>query len=251
MRLFTIIILFAFYFPAAGQSGQVRKITLGEAVSDAILKNPSLKSDIEKKNHVAKVETAYFDQVYQICRYNTLKQQAYLFRDLERVADLRYNAGDIDLLEKTRMKSRIAEIRTDISMLDDDIAITSNKLKLLLASSEDIVPADSVLTMYAVQKGKTALSASDSPENLSSDQKQENLEYELNRYFKKIQYFRETALGQADILFEINKIRYEQEEIDYTEYTLNLDEAFRIRLEFLQTLYTYNQIAIQLELYAY
>ncbi len=59
------------------------------------------------------------------------------------------------------------------------------------------------------------------------------------------------GLGQADQLLEINRAKFENEDIDYTEYTQKADEAFQIQLDYLETLNNYNQTAIQLEFYAY
>jgi hypothetical protein len=250
MRLIATIFLLSLFIPGAGQSAALKRITLGEAISEAILKNSTLHSDCQKKALVAEVENTYFNLVYQISRYKILQQQASLYHDIERIANLRFEAGDIDLLEKTSMINRIAEIRTEISMLDDDLVISGNKLKILLLTSDDLLPADSVLTLYAIQKGTSPPGAGSSAP-LLQDNKRENLEFELNKYFKKILYFQQFELVRADILIRINQIRFEKEDIDYAEWVQNANEGFLIRLEYLQTLNIYNQTAIQLELYAY
>jgi hypothetical protein len=251
MRLSGILFLLALFFLNAGQHGTVKKITPEEAVSLAIRNNTSLKSYSQKKALVAEVENVLYTLVYQVNRYNILQKQAYLMRDLERVANLRFKEGDIDLLEKTGMISRFIEIKTAISMLSDDIAISGNKLKLLLLSKDDLLPVDSVLSMYTIQKGNDNSSGLDSSAQFVYEKKRENLEYALNSCFKKIQYFRQFALGKSDILLEVTTVRHEKEDIDYTEYTQGVDEAFQIQLDYLETLRNYNQIAIQLELYAY
>ena len=250
IRYITALILLSPFIPGTGQSATVKKITLGEAVSEAILNNPSLTAGFQKKALVAEVENAYFNLVYQINRYTILQQEASLLHDIERVANLRFEAGDIDLLERSTMINRIAKIRTEISMLDDELAISGNKLKLLLLTSDDLLPADSVLTLYAIQKG-TSPPGSDPSAPLLPDNKRETLEFELNKYFKKILYFQQVALARADILIGISQIRFEKEDIDYTEFVQNTEEGFLIRLEYMQTLNNYNQTAIQLELYAY
>jgi hypothetical protein len=250
MRLIAALILLSPFIPGTGQSAKAKKITLEEAVSEAILNNPSLTSGFQKKVLVAEVETVYFNQVYQISRYKILQQQAGLLHDIERVANLRFETGDIDLLERSTMINRIAKIRAEISMLDDELAISGNKLKLLLLSPDDLVPADSALSLYAIQKG-TSPAGSEPSAPLLPDYKRENLEFELNKYFKKILYFQQVALARADILIGISQIRFEKEDIDYTEFVQNAEEGFLIRLEYMQTLNIYNQTAIQLELYAY
>ena len=105
--------------------------------------------------------------------------------------------------------------------------------------------------MYALKKTGPPVSLMDSTGQFIHDRRKENLEYELNNYFKKLQYFNMVGLGQADQLLEINRAKFENEDIDYTEYTQKAAEAFQIQLDYLETLNNYNQTAIQLEFYAY
>jgi heavy metal efflux system protein len=102
-----------------------------------------------------------------------------------------------------------------------------------------------------LKKNGRSVSSIDSTEQFIHERKQENLEYELNSYFKKLQYFNRVGLSKADQLLEINRAKFDNEDIDYTEYIQKADEAFRIRLDYLETLNQYNQTAIQLEFYAY
>ncbi len=71
------------------------------------------------------------------------------------VADLRYEAGDIDLLEKNSLISRFADVNTSLSRMEDDLSISRNNLKILLLVQDDLMPADSVLVMYALKKNRT------------------------------------------------------------------------------------------------
>jgi hypothetical protein len=248
MRIFATLFLLTLFLMISGQSLPAKKLTLAEALS-AALKNNSRNTDSGRKSLLADVEIAYFKQVYQISRLKILHQEAELFHDIERIAQLRYESGDIDLLERSTMMNRILEIKTEISMLNDDITISGNRLRLLLITRDELVPADSSLILYAIHKD-ASFSKPDSV-RLPADYERENLELELNKIFKKILYFQQVALVRADVLDKVSRIRFEKEEIDYTEFVQHADEAFRIRLEYLQTLNNYNQIAIQLELYAY
>jgi outer membrane protein TolC len=250
MRPLILFFLLCTFIITAGQTGHIKKITLTEAISLAIRNNSNLKTKSEKVIK-SEVKKAYFDLLYQINRFKALQTQADLIFDLERVANLRYEAGDIDLLEKTAMISRFTEIKTSLAVMQDEITLSGNQLKSLLLTSDDLIPVDSILSMYILQKEDAAFSVSD--EGLTSDRanKTEELELELNQYFKQLQYFSKVALVHADLILEISRIRFEKEDIDYAEYTGNIDEAFRIRLEYLMTLNKYNQTAIELEFYAY
>jgi outer membrane protein TolC len=189
--------------------------------------------------------------VYEKGKTRIIQQQASLMQNMANVAVLRYEAGDIDLLERNSLISRFADVNTSLSRMEDDLSISRNNLKILLLVKDELMPADSVLVMYALKKNGHSISRSDSTAQFIHERKRENLEFELNNYFKKLQYFNQVGLGQADQMLEINRVKFENEDIDYTEYMQKADEAFRIQLDYLETLNSYNQTAIQLEFYAY
>jgi outer membrane protein TolC len=251
MRIVLILFLLILFSPTKGQLSPEKKITLGDAISLALLNNSGLNNDEVKKVLVGNVEKTYFQLVYEKNKAGILRQEASLIRNVARVADLRYEAGDIDLLEKNSMISWFASVNTSLSRMEDDLSISCNNLKILLLVQDELMPADSVLEMYALKKNDRSDSGLDSSVQFIHERKQENLEFEMNNYFKKLQYFNQVGLGQADQLLEINRAKFENEDIDYTEYTQKADEAFQIRLDYLETLNNYNQTAIQLEFYAY
>jgi outer membrane protein TolC len=245
------LFLLFFFSLSEGQSSPEKKITLNDAISLALLNNTGLDNEAVKKILVGNVEKTYFQLVYEKNKTSILQEEARLMQNMAEVADLRFEAGDIDLLEKNRMISSLAVVNTSLSGMEDDLSISRNNLKILLLVKDELMPADSVLVMYALRKNERPRSGLDSTGQFIHERKRENLEYELNRYFKKLQYFSQVGLDQADRLFSIYTIKYEQEEIDYTEYIEKADEAFKIRLDYVETLNNYNQTAIQLEFYAY
>jgi outer membrane protein TolC len=251
MRIFLILFLLIPFPPIEGQPSPEKKITLGDAISLALLNNSGLNNDDAKKALVVNVEKTYFQFVYEKNKTSIIQQEASLMQNLATVADLRYKAGDIDLLEKNSMISRFTDVNTSLSRMEDDLSISSNNLKILLLVQDELIPDDSVLVMYALKKNERSVSGLDSTAQFIHETKKENLEYKLNNYFKKLQYFNQVGLGQAEQLLEINRAKYENEDIDYTEYTQKADEAFQIQLGYLETLNNYNQTAIQLEFYAY
>jgi outer membrane protein TolC len=251
MRIFLILFFLIPFFPVEGQPSPVKKITLGEAISLALLNNSLLNNHDAKKVLVGNVEKTYFQLVYEINKTRIIRQEAGLMQNMAHVADMRYEAGDIDLLEKNNMISRFADVNTSLSRMEDDLSISRNNLKILLLVQDELMPLDSALVMYALKKNEWSASGLDSTGQFIHERKRENLEYELNNYFKKLQYFNQVGLDQADQLLKINRAKFENEDLDYTEYTQKADEAFQIQLDYLKTLNNYNQTAIQLELYAY
>ena len=251
MRIFLILSLLIPFSPADGQPSPEKEITLGDAISLALLNNTGLNNNEVKRSLVGNVEKTYFQLVYEKNKTRIIQQEASLMQNMAIVADLRYEAGDIDLLEKNSLISRFADVNTSLSRMEDDLSISRNNLKILLLVQDEFMPADSLLIMYALKKTEPFVSGLDSTGHFIHERKKENLEYELNNYFKKLQYFNKVGLGQADQLLDINRAKFENEDIDYTEYTQNADEAFQIQLDYLETLNNYNQTAIQLEFYAY
>ena len=251
MRILLIMLSFVPFVKITGQACQEEKLSLGDAITLALKNNPGLINDEFKRALIVNIEKAYFQWVYENNKAGILLQQARLMQNIPFVANLRYEAGDIDLLEKNSMLSRFADVNTSLSRMEDDMSISRNNLKMLLLVKYDFLPADSVLGMYALKKREISFAGSDSSELFIHEKKRENLEYLLNNYFKKLQYFNHAGLDQAEQLLEINRAKFENEDIDYSEFTVRADEAFFIQLDYLETLNNYNQTAIQLESYAY
>jgi outer membrane protein TolC len=251
MRIFLLLFLLILFFRTAGQSSPEKKLSLSDAVSLALLNNTGLNHDDARKALVGNVEKTFFQLVYEINKTSVIQEEASLMKNMANVADLRYEAGDIDLMEKNSMISRFAYVNTSLSRMEDDLSISRNNLKILLLVKDELMPSDSVLEMYALKKNDHPASALDSTAQFIHEKRRENLEYELNNYFKKLQYFSHVGLIRAEQVLEINRAKFENEDIDYTEYTEKADEAFQIRLDYLETLNNYNQTAIQLEYYAY
>ncbi len=251
MRILLISFFLVPFFVAEGQPSTEKRITLGDAVSLALLNNPGLTNEPEKRILVGNVEKAWFQLVFEKSKTSVIQKQANLMQNMAGVADLRYEAGDIDILERNNMIAHYADVNTSLSRMEDDMSISRNNLKILLRVKDELMPLDSVPVMYALKKYEQTAPVSDSTELFIHERMRENLEYELNNYFKKLQYFNRVGLPQAEQLLEINRIKFENEDIDYSEYTQRVGEAFYIQLEYLQTLNNYNQTAIQLESYAY
>ena len=141
MRIFLILFLLIPFFPAEGQPSPEKKITLGDAISLALLNNTGLNNDAVKKVLVGNVEKTYFQLVYEKNKTRIIQQEASLMQNMAHVADLRYEAGDIDLLEKNSMISRFADVNTSLSRMEDDLSISRNNLKILLLVQDELMPA--------------------------------------------------------------------------------------------------------------
>lgn len=78
----------------------------------------------------------------------------------------------------------------------------------------------------------------------------DNLLFELNKYFRQIRHYEETALNEANILINTATTQFETDEIEYSEYLESISAAYHIKRAYYEALHNYNQTAIQLEIYA-
>lgn len=79
----------------------------------------------------------------------------------------------------------------------------------------------------------------------------EKMMIKLNKLFERLNYFYDFALKQAYLIEEIAIKKFKTNSIEYISYFQSINTAYKIRLEYLDTLNNYNQTAIELELYAY
>ncbi|MBN2213399.1 MAG: CusA/CzcA family heavy metal efflux RND transporter [Bacteroidales bacterium] len=287
-----------------------------------------IENEIINKELTAQVKSAYYFWIYLHNRLEILNEQKNLYSDLIRISELHYKLGATNLLEKTMAAARQAQVEIEYNMLQDDLIIAQNKLKQLIVTDEEIIPASPELVLYMVSKpspdsdykGKLLLSLLEKnsevkqaqlgtersaffPEisagyfyqdigafkglygwqiglafplwfppvnsnikkakaerdielntleqhKFSIEKDIENLLFDLNKYFKQIEFFKKYALVQADELIKTASIQFNKEEIEYTEFIHGISTGLNLKMEYLETINNYNQTAIQLEIYA-
>jgi outer membrane protein TolC len=246
MRLISALLLLLKVLWVAGQSDSSKTLTLDDAVAIALMNNPSTMSVTDRKKQLWDIKAAWYFWLFQLNEHQLLQECLNSSGDLDRIAALHYQEGNIELLEKSAFMAELAESRANMGMLENEINITGNHLKQLLNCTERIVPADTSLSIYRINKHKIdadSINGSFTALNL------ENLRLKLDSYFIKIQYFENVGLEHAEVVLRINLAKFRTEEIDYLEYIRHISEAYTIRLDYLKMLNDYNQTALELEYY--
>jgi hypothetical protein len=266
MRVILIIALFFLQiFATNGQADKRQTITIEEALKISLQNNPVSLSVADRKKLSFDIKSAWYRWLFNIHKWQTLQDYEYLLSDLDRIAAERYQAGDFDLLEKSASLTKLAEIQTATAIVANEIDLTTNLLKQLLFTDTEIVPADTSLSIYQVVKGfgdEQYLSYQPEPnvqgDTLSSRYRHfiavKSFEYkqlELDGCFIRLQFYNSFGLTHANTILQTSRAKFNAEEIDYLEFTEDIAEAFKIKLEYLETMNNYNQKAIQLEYYAY
>jgi len=109
-------------------------------------------AEIMKKAIAAKVKSAYCFWVYLNKRLEVVAQEKDLYSDLSRIADLHFQLGESDRLEQVMAAARQAQVEIKYNMLQDDLVIARNKLKQLILTDEEIVPAEQEFELYMIDK---------------------------------------------------------------------------------------------------
>ena len=75
----------------------------------------------------------------------------------------------------------------------------------------------------------------------------EKLMEEYRRQERSVQYYEQSGLQQAGLIFKNANLAFEQGEISYLEWTMLMSNAVNIQLGYLESVHFYNQTVIQLE----
>lgn len=264
-----VIIILAFILQVSQSTGQEVAdkfiITIDDAIKMALQNNPDTLSISDGKKLTGDIKSAWYQWIFQIHKFKTLQEYRYLLGDLGRIAALRYQAGDVELLEKSTFITKLADVNAAAAISANETEITGNLLKQLLFTAYEIAPADTTLAIYQVDKGFNddpylpAQPDTNVPADTLLTRYQlfskaisiENKKLELDNLFIRLQFYYTTGLPHAGTILQTSKAKFDAEEIDYLEFTEKITEAFMINLQYLETLNNYNQTAIYLECHAY
>lgn len=108
--------------------------------------------DMVKKEITAEVKRAwaYYQYAYHICEL--YKEQKALAEQLNRTGELRYQQGDINLLERNTIKTMAADLHTRQMKAEEELKLASKRFIWACYAGEAIVPEDTTLNVFAVER---------------------------------------------------------------------------------------------------
>ncbi|WPP49551.1 CusA/CzcA family heavy metal efflux RND transporter [Catalinimonas niigatensis] len=80
-------------------------------------------------------------------------------------------------------------------------------------------------------------------------QEVDKLLLQLSQAENQLNYFRQTAMPQAEVILRTANLQRSQGEIDYFRYLQSITAAIQLKTDYLSSLNAYNQVVIQLEFY--
>ncbi|MFC2151431.1 CusA/CzcA family heavy metal efflux RND transporter [Bacteroidota bacterium] len=146
---------------------------------------------IVKKEIVAQTKIAYYKWIYLINKFKIIQEQVRLYKEFVRVAELKYELGESNLLEQTLAETEYASSKNELLKATEQLIITENNLKQIMNTDGDFIPKSDSLSIYQLPAG------SDPNERFSSSvladyyknlYNLENVKYniERSRYFPEI-----------------------------------------------------------------
>ncbi len=283
---------------------------------------------IVEKEIIAQTKIAFYKWIYLINQFKIKQEQAGLYKEFVRIAQLKYELGESNLLEQTLVETEYAASKNNLLKITEELIIAENKMKQIMNIDGDFIPKPDTLLIYQLPAGTdpnnrfSSTVLLDYYENLYNT---ENIKYNIERskYFPEISagyfnqqinntngfsgwnigvrfplwflpqkasihhakinkekalntfeyqkfnlekeienlvihldqlqndliYYHENALKKADLLILTAGNQFEKEEIEYFEFLQSITTAQNIKLEYLNSLFRYNETAIKLEFY--
>jgi len=159
---------------------------------------------LAEKEIVAKTKIAWYRWIYNINRIEIKQQQAELYKEFVRIAQLKFDLGESNLLEQTLAETEYASIKNELLKIKEELYISENNLKQIMYLEGNFIPENDTITIYELP------ASSDSKERFSSSvllnyyenlYQIENAKYNIERskYFPEISagYFNQQIDNQG------------------------------------------------------
>ena len=158
------------------------------------LVNKQVSTSTYYKQMVEKEITAEVKRAWAYCQYTKnlcgmYEDQEKMAADLQKIADIRYKQGEINLLERNMMSSDAAALHNQLYQAKEEERIALNRLKWACYTDNDIYPADSSNTIFYTRAD--SLSVSDAHINYFKSQaaeKQAIVNVERSHFFPELSF---------------------------------------------------------------
>ncbi len=143
--------------------------------------------EMVKKEITAEVKRAwvYYQYAYNLC--SLYREQSKWATRLHEVGTLRYEQGDITLLEKNMATALSADIRTKLMQAEEELQLAARRFSWVCYADGPVVPADTALTLFPVESSevKPATVYRNYFQSMA-DEKKAMLRVERSRFFPEL-----------------------------------------------------------------
>jgi len=114
------------------------------------IKSAEIKAEFTRNEIIGQVKSVYYQLVFCSAELNLLQFQDSLYGNFLHAAQLRFQKGETNLLEKVTAESQLLSVKNKIKQALADIHIQECKLQTLLNEKSEISIADTMLTKLAL-----------------------------------------------------------------------------------------------------
>lgn len=143
--------------------------------------------EMVKKEIVAEVKRAWVYYQYAANLCSLYREQNDLASRLQQAGQLRYEQGDITLLERNMTTTLAADLRTRLMQAEEELSLASRRLTWACYADRPLLPADTALMLLPTEAAVS--SASETYLNYfksQADEKQMMLRVERSRFFPEL-----------------------------------------------------------------
>jgi cobalt-zinc-cadmium resistance protein CzcA len=140
--------------------------------------------DMVKKEITAEVKRAWanYQYAYNIC--SLYREEIQLAGRLQKAGQLRYEQGEITLLERNMTNTLATSISTRLMQAEEELRLAANRFTWTCYAKQAVVPADTTLSMFAAKVGNGTLSAAHTQYfNSIADEKDAMVKLEKSRFY--------------------------------------------------------------------
>jgi cobalt-zinc-cadmium resistance protein CzcA len=174
-------------------------------LAEANIRSSEWQFKVTQLDIATKVKQVYWEYVFLSARHKLLVYQDSLYSGFMKAAELRSKAGETNKLEMITARSQSLEIKNQLFQVSSDMGINRRKLKLLLFTSSDPVPADAELNRIDFSFVTDSSSVVKNPSLGYAQQQIEisHIENKLERSMMmpdlSVGYFNQTMIGTQEI----------------------------------------------------
>jgi cobalt-zinc-cadmium resistance protein CzcA len=117
-----------------------------------------LHRDLIEKEIIAEAKRAWAYYQYALKRKQMLNEQNHLAELLSRTGNVRYQEGEITLLERNMTSTQAASMKNKVFQAEEDFKVAEARLQWVCSSDVQLVPADTTLLKFDVNLADSQLS---------------------------------------------------------------------------------------------
>ncbi len=245
----TLLILLISIQNIHGQTDDLKVLSIEEALKVSAGNFPDKTPGILEKE----IKSAYYSWIYYINRLRILTEKKELYGNLVKIAELKYKAGEINIAEKALSESEYLKTEVHCVTARNELLISENNLKRALSIKNDILPENDSLARYNLPADIHSRPLDDTL-NINDHRSYilhkefENLKFQLKMYDEQLIFYRKVLTNTEKTIAAV-KSRYDNEDIEYSDYLNIVNNALDFNLDYLKALNLYNQTALKIEAY--